>query len=82
MKLVFSAFTSVNPSFYWSLTSDMPDLVPKRHTQLRVMVNAGLQDGVPWLRNSCKSICPICKSEEEDNYHFLLRCKAMRPEFD
>ena len=59
----------------------MPDLVPKRRTQLRVMVNAGLQGGFPWLRNSCKSICPICKSEEEDNYHFLLRCKAMRPEF-
>ena len=46
------------------------------------MVNAGLQGGVLWLRNSCKIICPICKSEEEDNCHFLLRCKAMRPEFD
>ena len=82
MKLVFSAFTSMNLSFYWLLTSEMPDLVPKRRTQLRVMVNAGLQGGVPWLRNSCKSICPVCKSEEEDSYHFLLRCKAMRPEFD
>ena len=60
----------------------MPDLVPKHHTQFRVMVNAGLQGGVPWLRNSCKSICPICKSEEEDNYYFLLPCKTMRPEFD
>ena len=46
VKLVFSAFTSMNPSFYWSLTSEMPDLVPKRRTQLRVMVNAGLQCGV------------------------------------
>ena len=24
----------------------------------------------------------MCKSEEEDNYHFLLRCKALRPEID
>ena len=77
MKLAFSAFTGMNPSFYWSLTSEMPDLVPKRRTQLRVMVNAGLQGGVPWLRNSCKSIFPICKSEEEEDYHFLPRCKAM-----
>ena len=82
VKLVLSAFTSMNSNYYWSLTSEMPDLVPKRHNQLRVMVNSGLQCGVPWLRNSCKSICPICKSEEEDDYHFLLRCKAMRPEFD
>ena len=82
VKLMLSAFTSMNPNFYWSLTSEIPDLMPKCYTQLRVMVNAGLQGGVPWLRNSCKSICPICKSEEEGNYHFLLRCKAMRPEFD
>ena len=82
VKLVFSAFTSMNPSFYWSLTSEMPDLVPKRRTQLRIMADAGLQGEVPWLRNSCKSICSICKSEEEDNYHFLLRCKAIRTEFD
>ena len=60
----------------------MPDLVAKSRTQLRVIVNAGLQGGVPWLRNSCKSICPICKSEEDENYHFLLRCKAMRHEYD
>ena len=82
VKLVLSTFASMNSDFYWSLTSEMPDLVSKRRTQLRVMVNAGLQGGVPWLRNSCKSICPICESEEEDNYTFLLRCKAMRPEFD
>ena len=82
VKLVLSAFTSMNPNFYWPLTSEIPDLVPKRRTQLRDMVNAGLKGGVPWLRNSCKGICPVCKSEEEDNNHFLLRCKAMRLEFD
>ena len=32
--------------------------------------------------NSCRSIYPICKSMEEDKYHVLLHCKAMRPEFD
>ena len=45
-------------------------------------MNAGLQGRVPWSRNSCKSICPICKSEKEDNYNFVFRYKAMRPEFD
>ena len=43
---------------------------------------AGLQGGVPWLRNSWRSTCPICKPKKEDNYHFLLRCKALRTEFD
>ena len=32
VKLVLSAFTGMNPNFYWSLTSEIPDLVPKRHT--------------------------------------------------
>ena len=72
LKLVLSAFTSMNPNFYWFLTSEMPDLVPKRHTQLRVMGNSGMQGGIPWLGNSCKSIYPISQSEEEDNYNFLL----------
>ena len=31
---------------------------------------------------SCKNICPIRKSEEEDNYHFLIHCKVIRLEFD
>ena len=83
VKLVLSASATMNPNFCWFLTYEMPDLVPKCCTQLQLMVNAGLQGGVPWLRNSCKSICPICKSEEEeDNYHFHLHCKAVRPEFD
>ena len=38
---------------------------------------------LPWnQQSSCESICPICKSEKEDNYNFLLHCKAMTPEFD
>ena len=64
VKLVLSAFACMNPSFYWSLTSELPDLVPKRRTQLRVMVNAGLQGGIPWLRNNWKSICPAVKTRE------------------
>ena len=71
VKLVLSAFSSMNPKLCWSLTSEMPDLVSKRRTQLRVMVNAFLQGGVPWLRNNCKAICPMCKSDEEDNYQKL-----------
>ena len=82
IKLVLSAFASMNPNFYWPLTSEVPDLVLKCHVLLQVIVNAGLQGGVPWPKNSRRSICPICKSEKEDNYNLLLRCKAMRREFD
>ena len=56
VKFVFLAFAGMNPNFYWTLTSEMPDLVLKCPTQLWDMVNAGLQGGVPWLKNSCKSM--------------------------
>ena len=34
-----------------------------------------------YIRNSAK-FTDNAKSEEEDNYHFLFRCKTLRPEFD
>ena len=77
VKLVFSAFTSINPSFYWSLTSEMPDLEPKRRTQLQVIVNAGLQGGVPWLKNSCKSVHYGPSLEKISHFFFTISNKFL-----
>ena len=82
VKLVLTAFTNIKPIQYWSLTSKMPDLAVKFRTMLRVMVNAGLNGGIPWLVKSDKAVCPLCKDGVEDNYHFLLYCKIMMPEWD
>ena len=29
-----------------------------------------------------KDLCPLCKLESKDNYHFLFKCKIMKPEWD
>ena len=80
VDFTLSAFSSCTPCKFWALTSINPDLVPKFQTQLRLLVNAGLQGGPPWLRGTRKDLCPLCKLETEDNYHFLFKCKIMKPE--
>ena len=59
---------------FWSITSEYPDLVPKRNLQLRLMGNLGLQSGVPWLRIKGEDKCLLCHIEKEDMIHFALRC--------
>ena len=82
VDFTLSAFSSCTPCKFWELTSINPDLVPKFQTQLRLLVNAGLQGGPPWLHGTGKDLCPLCKLESEDNYHFLFKCKIMKPEWD
>ena len=42
-----SAFEEVTFETFWSITSEYPDLVPKRSLQLRLMGNLEWQSGVP-----------------------------------
>ena len=81
VDFTLSVFSSCTPRKFWELSIN-PDLVPKFQTQLRLLVNAGLQGGPPWLRGTGKDLCPLCKLESEDNYHFLFKCKIMKPEWD
>ena len=56
VDFTLSAFSSCTPCKFWALTSINPDLVPTFQTQLRLLVNAGLQGGPPWLRQRLMSI--------------------------
>ena len=82
VKLSLTAFANYSPSNFWSLTWNNPDLVPKNRTQIRLLVNVGLRGGVPWLQGTSDIICPLCKVEPEDNFHFMSRCNIMKPEWD
>ena len=69
-----SAFAEVTFETFWSITSEYPDLFPKRNLQLRLMGNLGLQSGVPWLRIESEDKCLLCHTEKENMIHFVLRC--------
>ena len=82
MKLTLTAFAKYLLAIFWSLTWNNPDFVPKIRTQISLLVNAGLRGGVPWLQGTSDIICPLCKVEPEDNFHFMLRCNIMEPEWN
>ena len=68
-----SAFAEITFETFWSITSEYPELVPKRNLQLRLIGNLGLQSGIPWLRIKSEDKCLLCGIQEEDMIHFALR---------
>ena len=49
---------------FWLITSEYPDLVPKRNLQLQLMGNLGLQSGIPWLRVKSEDKCLLYSTEK------------------
>ena len=69
-----SAFAEIAFETFWSITSEYPDLVPKRNLQLRLVGNLRLQLGIPWLCIKNEDKCLLCSIEKEDILHFALCC--------
>ena len=63
VDFTLSAFSSCNPCKFWALTSIKPDLVLKFQTQLRLLVNAGLQGVQPGCGEPAKTYvhCANCR---------------------
>ena len=52
-----TAFAEKTFETFWSITSEYPDLVPKRSLKLRLVGSLGLQSGIPWLRIKSEDKC-------------------------
>ena len=63
LSLLHQTFSEISPTGYWTITSLYPDFVPKLNIQLRLMVNFGLQSGLPWLRKENIEKCLFCNLE-------------------
>ena len=74
--LTVPIFRSLPPHSFWFIASSFPDLVPKFRSQVRLMGSHGLQGGIPWLKETDQTICPLCKSGTEDLTHFLLKSSS------
>ena len=79
--LTVSVFQSL-PHSFGSITSSFPDLVPKFRNQVRLMGSHGLQGGISWLKETDQAIYPLCKSCTEDLTQFLLKCSALKDEWE
>ena len=59
-----------------------PDLVARRHVQVRLMGNFGLNGGIPWLAKTDGSLYFNCREDNETLCHFFFDCSTFKPNFD
>ena len=63
---------NVPPCMFWAIADIYPDLVVRRHVQVRLMGNFGLNGGIPWLAETDDSLCFTCREDNETLCHFFL----------
>ena len=52
------------------------------HVQVRLIGNFDLNGSLPWLQNTDRAICFICKEDIESVTHFFLDCSYFRNNFE
>ena len=52
IHIIQTCFGNMSPPDFWSLADECPDLVVRLHTQARLMGSFGLNDSVPWLKDT------------------------------
>ena len=72
LSLLHQTFSEIWPINYWTITSSYPDLVPKLNIQLILMVDFGLQSGLPWLRKENIDKCLFRKTSIALFYGVLI----------
>ena len=79
LHIAHDCLVNTPPRKFWSISEQFPDLVCCLHTQVRLMGNLG---GIHWLRNTERTLCFICKQDNETLSHFLFVCTSFRLHFD
>ena len=67
---------------FWAIADTYPDLVARRHVQVRLMGNFGLNGGIPWLAETDVALCFTCREDNETLCHFFFGYPTFKPNFD
>ena len=67
---------------FWAIADTYPDLVARRHVQVRLIGNVGLNGGISWLAETDGSLCFTSREDNEALCHFFLDCPTFKPNFD
>ena len=82
LHIARACLENVPPRMFWAIADIYPDLVARRHVQLRLMGNFGLKGGIPWLAETDGSLCFTCREDNEILCHFFFNCPTFKPNFD
>ena len=77
-----TCFENISPPDFWTVADEYSDLVPRLHTQARLMGSFGLYGSVPWLKDTDCALCFICEKDIENTCHFFLDCPQFKGNFD
>ena len=67
---------------FWAIADIYLDLVSRRHVQVRLMGNFGLNGGIPWLAETNGSFCFTCREDNKALCYFFFNCPTFKPNFD
>ena len=82
LDIARACLENVPPRMFWAITDIYPDLVSRRHVQVRLMSNFGLNSGIPWLAETDGSLCFTFREDNETLCHFFFDCPTFKPNFD
>ena len=73
---------NVPPRMFWAIVDIYRDLVARRHVQVRLMGNFGVNGGIPLFEETDGSLCFICREDNETLCHFFFDCPTFKTNFD
>ena len=59
--IIKTCFENISPPDFWSLADEYPDLATRLYTQAMLMGSFGLNDPVPWLKDTEGALRFSCK---------------------
>ena len=71
LDIARASLENVPPRMFWAIVHIYLDLVARRHVQVKLMGNFGLNGGIPWLAETDGSLCFTCREDNETLCHFL-----------
>ena len=86
MHIAGACLENVPPLMFWAIADIYPDLVARRHVQVRLMAglmgNFGLNGGILWLAETDDSLCFTYREDNETLCHFFFDFPTFKINFD
>ena len=72
LRIARACLENVRPRMFWAIADNYPDLVARRHVQVRLMGNLVLNGRIPWLAETDGALCFTCREDNETLCQFFL----------
>ena len=82
LRIARACLENVRPRMFWAIADNYPDLVARRHVQVRLMGNLVLNGRIPWLAETDGALCFTCREDNETLCQFFFDWPTFKSNFD